>query len=249
MPPESITQVIGERLANGTYGHGTVLPALRVLSLEFGVSEWAVRKALRPLRDTGNLRSIPGRGNIAVDRQATGPVGCGSRKIEQIIRARIADSTYAVRTWLPSARALAAEFGVSTITVRGAQTPLKREKLLASVPTLGTYVVDPHQPGVPPPGRASHDAARIGKALRERLRDGTYPPGSRLPTNAELSAEFEVRPNMISKALKPIRSEGLVFSGLNRRFYAARPTTEPPGLASNATRVLDGDLKGGLDHA
>lgn len=247
MTPELITKIIRKRLADGTYGPGTQLPSERDLSVEFGVPKWVVSRALRPLKDNGDLHSSVGRGTRVPDPQSLVPLP-GIREIEQTLRSRIGDGTYAAGAWLPSATTLAAEFGVSTITVRGAQTPLKREKLLASVPTLGTYVVDPQQPGVPPPDRASRTVAYVGKVLRERLSDGTYPPGSPLPTNAELSAEFDVASNTISRAISPLRAEGLVFSGL-RRVYAARPITEPPGLASNATRVLDGDLKGGLDHA
>ncbi|WP_326731883.1 GntR family transcriptional regulator [Streptomyces phaeochromogenes] len=237
MTPEQIRKVIGNRLADGTYSPGTLLPTERNLSVEFGVRAWAVRWALQPLKDNGHLRFAPGRGNLVLDPQSPAPVGCGIRDIEQAVRSRLGDGTYAVGTWLPTMRHLAAEFRVGPTSIHKALTPLEQEKLLASLGRRGTYVADPRQPGVPPPRRTSQTTvANVGQTLRERLRDSTYPPGSPLPTNAELSAEFEVRSHLISTALKPIRSEGLVSSGPRCRLYAARPTSEPPAPVRNAPR-------------
>ncbi|MGW2291581.1 GntR family transcriptional regulator [Streptomyces phaeochromogenes] len=248
MPPEQIRKVIRNRLADGTYGPGTLLPSERALAVEFGVRAWAVRWALQPLKDNGHLRFAPGRGNLVLDPQSPAPVGCGIRDIEQAVRSRLGDGTYAVGTWLPTMRRLAAEFGVGPTSIHKALTPLEREKLLASRRPLGTYVVDPRQPGVPPPCKKSHTVAYVGQTLRERLRDGTYPPGSPLPTNAELSAEFEVGSRLISTALKPIRSEGLVSSGPRGRLYAARPTSEPPAPVRNVTPEQVTRLKQGFGH-
>ena len=212
-------------MADGTYGLGTSLPSHRVLALELGVSEWAVRKALQPLRDTGDLRSIPGRGNVAVDRQATGPVSYGSKQIEQILRARIADGTYAARTWLPPLSDLAVEFGVSTTTAHTATRPLKEEKLLGQRGVLGTYVIDPEAPTEHAPGS---DTARCEQAIRTRLRDGTYLPGSRLPTNMALADEFNVGKGVIRSALKPIREDGLVASHAGLGSYVTDPRALQP---------------------
>ncbi|MDQ1033468.1 DNA-binding GntR family transcriptional regulator [Streptomyces umbrinus] len=235
MTPELVRKVIRKRLADGTYGPGTQLPSERTLSVEFGVPKWVVSRALRPLRDNGDLHSSVGRrGTRVPDPQSLVPV-TGISEIEQIVRSRIGDGTYAVRTWLPSLRHFAVEFGVTPTSIRTALKPLHQEKLLASFRTLGTYVVDPGQPGVPPSGRASKTVAYVGQALRERLGDGIYPPGSRLPAIQELATEFDVGLTTISKAIRPLRTEGLIANGPGRS-YSARPTSEPPAPVRNATR-------------
>ncbi|WP_405542800.1 GntR family transcriptional regulator [Streptomyces phaeochromogenes] len=225
MTPEQIRKVIRKRLADGTYGPRTQLPSERDLSAEFGVPKRVISDALRPLKDNGDLHTSVGRGTRVPDRQSLVPLP-GIREIEQTLRARINDGTYAVRTWLPTTRHLAAEFGVAPTSIQTALKPLQEEKLLASRRPLGTYVVDSRRPGVPPPGNASPTVANVGQALRERLRDGTYPPGSQLPTNQELATEFNAWPTTISKALKPLTKEGLIVNG-PRRAYVARPAPAP----------------------
>ncbi|MCX4564403.1 GntR family transcriptional regulator [Streptomyces phaeochromogenes] len=235
----AIEKVIRERLRNGTYPPGSRLPTYAELASEFGAGHTTISNALQLLRKEGLVSERQRSKRVYARRSASEHPGADRNitgEIEQIAPSRLSDGTYAVGTWLPSARTLAAEFGVVHATIRKALAPLKGEKLLASLETLGIYVADPQQPGVPPPGRTSRTVAYVGKVLRERLRDGTYPPGSPLPTNAELSAEFEVRSHLISTALKPIRSEGLVSSGPRCRLYAARPTSEPPAPVRNAPR-------------
>jgi DNA-binding GntR family transcriptional regulator len=234
MTPEQIRKIIRGRVADGTYGPGTQLPSERTLSVEFGVPKWMVSRALQPLRDNGDLHSSGGRrGTRVPDPQSLVPLPA-IKKIEQIVRSRIGDGTYAVRTWLPSLRHLAVEFGVTATSIRTALNPLHQEKLLVSFRTLGTYVVDPGQPGVPPSDRASKTVEYVRQALRERLGDGIYPPGSRLPTNPELATEFDVGLTTISKALRPLRAEGLIVNGPGRS-YSARPTSKPPAPVGNAT--------------
>ncbi|MDQ1031479.1 DNA-binding GntR family transcriptional regulator [Streptomyces umbrinus] len=248
----AIAKVIRVRLRNGTYPPGSRLPTYAELASEFGAGHTTISNALQLLRKEGLVSERQRSKRVYAVRSASEHPGADRNvtgEIERIVRSRLSDGTYAVGTWLPSARTLAAEFGVCHATIREALAPLKGEKLLASLETLGTYVVDPQQPGVPPPGMTSRTVVYVGKVLRERLRDGTYPPGSRLPTNVELATEFDVGVNTISRAINPLRSEGLVLSGLHFRVCAARPACEPSGLASNATRVLDGDLKRGFDHA
>jgi DNA-binding GntR family transcriptional regulator len=178
--------------------------------------------------------------------------------IEQIIRARIGDSTYAALTWLPPVAALVAEFGVGHSCVYGALKSLNQEKLVATLNPRGTYVIDRDQPWSLPLGRISQ-AARIGHTIRQRLGDGTYPPGSQLPTNEQLRTEFDAHPNTISNALRPLRKEGLIYSGRYRRVYAALSASDSPGLRSaeqeitghgaQLAHVTDVDLERGPDRA
>ncbi|MDQ1031476.1 DNA-binding GntR family transcriptional regulator [Streptomyces umbrinus] len=276
MTPESIAQVIRERLADGTYPPGEQLPTNLELRTEFAARPHTIAKALKPLRNEGLICSglhsrvyavaLPSEreGRVAgeptepfreegfvtshravgadvTDPQAVQSIARGTRGVEQIIRARIADSTYAALTWLPPVTALVAEFEVSHYCVYGALKSLKQEKLVATLNPRGTYVIDRAQPWALPLGRFSQ-AARIGHTIRQRLGDGTYPPGSQLPTNEQLRTEFEAHPNTISNALRPLRKEGLIYSGLQRRVYAARPAPGPEARQSTlaATRTASG---------
>ena len=51
---------------------------------------------------------------------------------------------------------------------------------------------------------------RIADGLRDGIRDGSYPPGSRLPTIATLSAMNHVSEIVVRQAVAVLRGEGLV---------------------------------------
>ncbi|MFF2502216.1 GntR family transcriptional regulator [Streptomyces sp. NPDC058067] len=51
---------------------------------------------------------------------------------------------------------------------------------------------------------------QIAAVVAERIEDGTYPAGSRVPSVVELSAEFEVAASTAQKVLGHLKSEGLV---------------------------------------
>jgi GntR family transcriptional regulator len=51
---------------------------------------------------------------------------------------------------------------------------------------------------------------RIADELRERIRDGRYPPGSRLPTMTVLATAYGVSAIVIRQAIAMLRGEGLV---------------------------------------
>jgi len=48
------------------------------------------------------------------------------------------------------------------------------------------------------------------RALARLIRDGTYPPGSRLPSEAELSETYEVARPTVRQALGRLRDQGLI---------------------------------------
>lgn len=45
--------------------------------------------------------------------------------------------------------------------------------------------------------------------VQERIADGTYPPGGRLPSVVDVCAEFEISQITARKVLKELRAEGL----------------------------------------
>ena len=63
-----------------------------------------------------------------------------------------------------------------------------------------------HRESVVPPWQ------QIADVLRERIRGGQYPPGTRVPSIVALSDEFGVAPVTARKALTALQREGLVES-------------------------------------
>jgi len=53
---------------------------------------------------------------------------------------------------------------------------------------------------------------RVLNTLRERIESGTYPPGSGLPSESQLGAEFKVSRNSVLKALGILRQDGWIES-------------------------------------
>lgn len=50
----------------------------------------------------------------------------------------------------------------------------------------------------------------VSNVLRDRIRTGTYPPGSKLPTRQQIRAEFGVSDMVLTYAMRILRLEGLV---------------------------------------
>lgn len=67
---------------------------------------------------------------------------------------------------------------------------------------------------------------QVAAAITERIADGTYPVGARVPSVVELSAEFGVAASTAQKVLAHLKAEGLVRAevGLGS-FVAGRPET------------------------
>ena len=63
---------------------------------------------------------------------------------------------------------------------------------------------------------------QIADALRERIDDGRLPPGAKLPTEAELRAEYDVSRETVRKALGLLVNEGLVISARPQGHFVRR---------------------------
>jgi DNA-binding GntR family transcriptional regulator len=59
--------------------------------------------------------------------------------------------------------------------------------------------------------RSTPVAVQVNQILRERIRLGVYPPGSKLPSESELSQEFDVSRATIRTVLARIAAEGLIL--------------------------------------
>ncbi|MEU4821834.1 winged helix-turn-helix domain-containing protein [Actinomadura sp. NPDC023710] len=83
----------------------------------------------------------------------------------------------------------------------------------------------------------------ITRVLRHRLTDGTYTPGTRLPSEAALCAEFSVARNTVRRALSALQAEGLltVRPGVGRFAHDpdARPRTRTEHIAAKLRHQIE----------
>ncbi|WP_149824153.1 GntR family transcriptional regulator [Streptomyces tailanensis] len=224
LPHTDIEEILRKRLADGTYTPGSRLPSQAELAKEFGTHSNMVKEALRPIRSAGLVYYDQLRcGTYVADPEGTQPVPHGARPIEAAVRKRIRNGTYAPRTWLPSLRKLGDEFSVSTTTVSLALAPLQRERLVgAASRSRGLYVIDPDNFTALPDGASAHTLEELEGFFRTRLSDGTYEPGSRLPSRSALAEELSVGIQTITRALQPIRADGLITVNAREGTYASR---------------------------
>ncbi|WP_129307827.1 winged helix-turn-helix domain-containing protein [Streptomyces sp. L2] len=70
---------------------------------------------------------------------------------------------------------------------------------------------------------------QVAEVIRSRIKDGTYPPRSRVPSVQQLIAEFGVATATAQKVHKGLRAEGLIYTepGLGS-FVAKPPSPEEP---------------------
>ena len=60
------------------------------------------------------------------------------------------------------------------------------------------------------PGRPQLEYIRVAERLAGRIADGTLPPGSRLPPEKALAAEFRVGYGTVRRAMDVLREQGLI---------------------------------------
>ncbi|WP_055522847.1 GntR family transcriptional regulator [Streptomyces graminilatus] len=178
-------------------------------------------------------------------------------RIAAVIHGRIEDGTYPAGSVLPPRPRLVEELGVSRSTVDHACRALRERGLLVSVPGRGrgTVVVDPLNPPTGPevlarrgegacetwPGRGStrDTVDRITAAVRKRIADGTYRPGRRIPSVAELAEEFDCRTWLAREAVDVLKGEGLLYS-LRPKGHFVCPDVAGARNAVKTTRRLGG---------
>ena len=68
----------------------------------------------------------------------------------------------------------------------------------------------------------------IAEALGQDIAQGHYPPGGRLPTEAELSARFGVNRHTVRRALAEMAAQGIVRSRRGAGVFVETPPTEYP---------------------
>lgn len=78
---------------------------------------------------------------------------------------------------------------------------------------------------------AEYPYVRVTNELRQRIADGTYPPGSQLPSRKDVSTEFEVSDIVVGAAMRALKAEGLTESKPGLGTFVVDPL--PPGIRSS----------------
>ena len=60
---------------------------------------------------------------------------------------------------------------------------------------------------------------QVAEIIGERIKSGTYPKGSRLPSEADLMDEFEIGRNTARRAVGVLRDQGIVETVPTRGTY------------------------------
>ena len=80
----------------------------------------------------------------------------------------------------------------------------------------------------------------IAAAVRDRVREGHYGPGRLLPSEAELSAEFEASRVTIRRALETLRDDGLIAARQGFGWFVA---SEPLRQTLGELHTIEGQLE------
>jgi len=64
---------------------------------------------------------------------------------------------------------------------------------------------------------------QLKELLRAQILDGTYPPGSRMPSESELGELFQVSRITVRQALGDLQKEGLIFKIHGKGTFVAKP--------------------------
>lgn len=68
---------------------------------------------------------------------------------------------------------------------------------------------------------------QIASAIVGRIKDGTYPPGTKIPSVVQLAAEFGVVNSTAQRAMEAVRAEGLTRSEAGMGTFVLRPEERP----------------------
>ncbi|MFE9601473.1 GntR family transcriptional regulator [Streptomyces hokutonensis] len=194
----------------------------------------AIVQARRAGGSTRDIADFLGR-SITFVRLSLSTAGEGNTTavdhVEAILRSHVTDGTYQVGDVLPMTRQLGNELGVPRDAVAGAISRLAHDGIMLSVYGRGTVVTDPR---TPPTGRVLHvrtasgareiwplrlgpNVQRIRNTVTDRVIDGTYPEGRKIPSAKTLADEFGVNPETVKNAIGPLKSCGLLHCPGARR--------------------------------
>lgn len=71
---------------------------------------------------------------------------------------------------------------------------------------------------------------QVADVIRQRIADGTYPPGTRVPSVVEMLEEFGIATTTGQKVHRGLRSEGLIYTEPGMGSFVSKNL--PEGLAA-----------------
>ncbi len=94
-------------------------------------------------------------------------------------------------------------------------------------------------PADPPQAPGSTLVVQVRDVIRGQIAMGTYKPGDRLPSEAQLTQEFSVSRTVVREAIAALRSEGLVAPRQGAGVFVLEPVTPeaPPFRNIDLARV------------
>jgi DNA-binding GntR family transcriptional regulator len=207
------------RIADGVYVPGSLLPSSRELCAEFGVADGTVRRAIGELIREGVLTGGQGRRPAVVQPGDT--QGSPHERAVEVIRTWIRTGQLAPGAALPTETELTQLLGVSRYAVREVVAELERSGEVVNRPGRRRTVA-----GSEPVPDALYE--KVMSALAERIEVGELLPGFVLPSEAELSAEFNVSRVTVRHALMKLESSGVVSREESGRRMVSIP--RPSGM-------------------
>jgi len=209
---------------------------LREIASFLGRSYGSVRSIVS---DAGILRS---RGGV---REITPGLLTPQERAEKSLRDLIASEACKPHHKLPPLKHLAHAAGVCRTTLANAAVKLQMEKLLLLVPGRGYVVIDPSDPPkgntlqvCVHPGRwekwligneGATNADYLKKALMRKIQEGTWPAGSRVPSQESIAGRFGTPLTAVQSALHSLEKQGQLVRRKRSLFVPDSPSSLPPG--------------------
>ena len=111
---------------------------------------------------------------------------------------------------------------------------------LGATPTMSNEVAPPsvNSPGGSGRGRSVKLVDLVYGKLKERIEQGEYPAESRLPTEHELAAMFEVSRPIVRDALSRLRDEGVIYSRQGAGSFVRGSTHQGTVLAYSPVETI-----------
>jgi DNA-binding GntR family transcriptional regulator len=105
---------------------------------------------------------------------------------------------------------------------------------------------------MPPQTASGPKYRRIADELLAQIKDGEYPPGSRLPTKSELMERYHVAVNTVERAIEELRKAGVVETAQGAGMFVREASSDSGSPSPAATERLErlesevADLREGL---
>ncbi|MFI7090911.1 GntR family transcriptional regulator [Streptomyces lydicus] len=77
---------------------------------------------------------------------------------------------------------------------------------------------------------------QVADVIRERIADGTYPPGTRVPSVVEMLEEFGIATTTGQKVHRGLRAEGLIYTEPGMGSFVAKNAAEILQAAGDDSR-------------